>query len=173
MKRILILAAVAVLTVGALGTVSASDDHSERKDVKAKLSGFGEVPSISTTGSGRLRLRVDSAGTTITYELSYLGLEGGAVTGAHLHFGQPGVNGEIIADLCGGTKPACPASPTVTPITGSINNLNILGPSAQGIAAGEFAEVLRAIRAGAVYVNVHTALYPTGEIRGQLKGGKS
>jgi len=171
MKRILVLAAVAVLTVGALGTVSASDDH-DRKDVKAKLGGFSEVPAISTTGEGRLRLTINSATSTISYQLSYSGFAAvdGTVSAAHLHFGQAGVNGGIIADLCGASKPACPAAATVTPITGTIT---IIGPAAQGIAAGDFAEVVRAIRAGAVYVNVHTTSYPGGAIRGQLKGGRS
>ncbi|HYV06332.1 MAG TPA: CHRD domain-containing protein [Blastocatellia bacterium] len=36
------------------------------------------------------------------------------------------------------------------------------------MAAGEFAEVLAAMRAGTVYVNVHSTVFPGGEIRGQL-----
>lgn len=173
MKRLLILATVAVLAIGAIGTASASDDHSDRKDSKAKLSGFAEVPGISTAGTGKLRLTVDPTNTTITYELTYSGLEGGAVSGAHLHLGQPGVSGGVIADLCGGSKPACPASPTATAITGTIVAANILvTAAAQGIAGpADWAEVLRAIRAGMVYANVHTATYPAGEIRGQVRGG--
>lgn len=173
MKRLLILATVAVLAIGAIGTVSANDDHSDRKDSKAKLSGFAEVPAISTAGTGKLRLTVDPTNITITYELTYSGLEGGAVSGAHLHLGQPGVGGGVIADLCGGSKPACPASPTTTAVTGTIVAANILGTAAaQGIAGpADWAEVLRAIRAGMVYANVHTATYPAGEIRGQVRGG--
>lgn len=170
MRRTLILTAVAVLAIGAIGTVSANDDQSERKDSKATLSGFAEVPSISTAGAGKLRLTLDKAGTTITYSLSYSGLQGGSAAAAHLHLGQPGVSGGVIADLCGGSKPACPAGPSGT-VTGTITATNIVGPTAQGIAAGEFAEVLRAVRAGMVYVNVHTATYPAGEIRGQVRGG--
>jgi hypothetical protein len=177
MKRLLILATVAVLAIGAIGTVSANDDQNQRRDIKATLGGFAEVPAISTTGKGKLRLSIDQANSRITYELSYSGLEGllpgGVPSAAHIHLGQPGVAGSVIAFLCGGDgKPACPAS-TTTPITGTITPVNILGPAGQGIAAGEFAEAIRAIRAGMVYANVHTAGYPTGEIRGQLQGGKS
>ncbi|MBA3878058.1 MAG: hypothetical protein C0498_14275 [Anaerolinea sp.] len=177
MKRFLILAAVAVLTVGALGTVSASEGESQRKDVKATLSGFAEVPSISTAGTGKLRLRIDPTNTTISYELTYSGLEGGAVTGAHLHLGQAGVDGGAIAFLCngGGTNPACAPAAGGT-MSGAIVAANILPLPAQGIAGptpAEFAEVLKAIRAGVVYANVHTASFPDGEIRGQLKPGKS
>jgi hypothetical protein len=172
MKRFLILVAVAALSLGALGTASAHDDQNQRKAAKATLGGFSEIPAISTAGRGQLRLTIDPTNTTITYELSYSGLEGGAVTGAHLHLGQPGVSGGVITDLCGGTKPACPASPTTAAITGTITTASILGPTAQGITPGaDFAEVLRAIRAGMVYVNVHTTAFATGEIRGQVKGG--
>ena len=167
MKRVLTLAAVAALSVGMMGTVVASDDDSERRDVKAKLGGFAEVPSVSTIGSGKLRLTITPS--TITYALTYEGLEGGAIVGAHLHLGQAGVNGGVIANLCGGTETPCPAT-AAGGMSGTIVPAEILGPGAQGIAPGEFAEVLRAIRAGAVYANVHTTTYPGGEIRGQLKG---
>ena len=50
---------------------------------------------------------------------------------------------------------------------------NVIGPAAQGIAAGEFAELVRAIRAGATYVNVHTTVHPGGEIRKQLRGRRA
>ncbi len=172
MKRLLILTTVAVLAIGAIGTASASNDQNERKDVKAKLSGFAEVPSISTTGAGKLRLRIDPTNTTITYELTYSGLQGGSAAAAHLHLGQAAVAGGVIADLCGGAKPACPAGTSGT-VSGTIVAANVLGPVAQGIAGpADWAEVLRAIRAGVVYANVHTATYPLGEIRGQLGGGK-
>ncbi len=174
MKRVLILGAVAILTLGAIGTVAASNDDHERRDVKAKLTGFAEVPAISTTGSGRLRLSINESTSTINFELTYSGLSGDALS-AHLHFGQSGVAGGIMANLCGVAvtpKPVCPVGTSAT-VTGTIVVSDIIGPAVQGIAAGEFAEALRAIRAGMVYVNVHTAAFPGGEIRGQLKGGKS
>jgi hypothetical protein len=58
--------------------------------------------------------------------------------------------------------------PRMEPSAGHHRANVIGGANAQGIAAGEFAEVLKAIRAGVVYVNVHSALFPGGEIRGQL-----
>jgi hypothetical protein len=166
MKRSLMIGLTAASMVAVLGTAMVSAD-SGRRDVKARLSGFQEVPAISTQGAGTLRLKVNEGGTAIAFELSYANLEGGAVTAAHIHFAQPGVNGAPIAFLCGGgTKPACPVAPAT--ITGTIVPADILDASAQGIAAGQFSEALRAMRAGVTYVNVHTTGFAAGEIRGRI-----
>ena len=49
-----------------------------------------------------------------------------------------------------------------------MNASNIIGPAGQGVAPGEFEEAIAAMRDGAAYANVHTVVYPTGEIRGQI-----
>ena len=48
----------------------------------------------------------------------------------------------------------------------------MVGPAGQGLAPGEFDELVRAMRAGATYANVHTTLVPGGEIRGQIDGNR-
>jgi hypothetical protein len=84
------------------------------------------------------------------------------------------VNGAIVVFLCSnlGNGPAgtqaCPAGGGT--ITGTITAANVSNPTeVQGIAPGEFDELLKAIRGGVTYVNVHTTKFPGGEIRGQLK----
>jgi hypothetical protein len=49
---------------------------------------------------------------------------------------------------------------------------DIIDATPQGIAAGQLGEALRAMRAGVTYVNVHTGLFPGGEIRGLIGGKK-
>jgi len=156
MEVIGIVALLAVLSTPALAETR-----------KAKLDGFQEVPSISTTGAGTFRARINRDETAIDFELTYSGLEGTTVTQAHIHFSREGVNGAIVVFLCGGSKPACPASGTVT---GTLTEADI-GATAedQGIAATELGELIEAIRSKAAYVNVHTDLVPSGEIRGQMK----
>jgi hypothetical protein len=135
------------------------------------------VPNaLSTSGNGRFRATVDRASQTLSYELSFSGLEG-TVTMAHLHFGRRGLNGGIMVWLCQTATNPDPAgaagSPTCPAPSGRVEGLvqasNVIGPAGQGISPTEFAELLAAIRAGAVYVNVHSSKYPGGEIRGQLR----
>jgi hypothetical protein len=135
-----------------------------RTNADARLSGYEEVPAISTTGHGRFSAEI--GGGRVRYTLRYDDLEGGDVLFAHIHLGRPATNGGVIAFLCGGgDKPACPASGTVH---GVIDPTDVIGPMDQGIAPGEFRELVRAIRNHATYVNVHTETYGTGEIRGNV-----
>lgn len=133
----------------------------------ANLTGREETPAVSTSGQGLFLAQLNDAETQIDFSLFYIGLEG-TVTAGHIHFGQPGVAGGVSAFLCGGGgKPACPDSGVV--LSGTIVSADVIGPAAQGIAAGEFGELLRALRAGDTYVNVHSDLHPAGEIRGQVR----
>jgi hypothetical protein len=163
------LVAALVLTVGAATVAVATGS---RWSARTTLSGYEEVPAISTSGGGTFRASINRAGTQISFKLTYGNLVG-AVTQAHIHFGQLSVNGGIMVFLCSnlGNGPvgtaACPPSGSVS---GTITAANVVGAaSAQGIAAGEFAEVVKAIRHGVAYANVHSTLYPGGEIRGQLR----
>jgi hypothetical protein len=145
------------------------------------LVGWEEVPSVSTTGNGEFDARINKAEDEITYTLKYSDLEG-AVQQAHIHLGQTGVNGGITVFLCSnlgngpaGTQP-CPAPPAT--ITGTITaadvSPNIPATQAarnQGLNTGEFDEFLAALRAGALYVNVHSTTWPGGEIRSQIDHG--
>lgn len=140
----------------------------------ARLRGFEEVPAVSSFAGGRFHAEI--VGDEIRYELSYFNTQGG-VTQAHIHFAQRGVNGGIVAFLCSnlGNGPAgtqaCPAAGTQgapATITGTIRASDVVGVTAQGIGPGEMSELMRAIRAGAAYANVHSTLFPGGELRGQL-----
>lgn len=143
--------------------------------LRADLTGFEEVLPVSTTGKGELRLFIYPDRTTIAYELSYSGLQADA-TQAHIHFGQPAVNGGISVFLCtnlgngpSGTQ-ACPARSGT--VSGVITAGSVLGPDAQGIAVGEIDAFVEALREQLTYVNVHTTRWPGGEIRGQIGSGR-
>jgi CHRD domain-containing protein len=142
--------------------------------VEAFLKGIREVPSVSTPARGRFEARIDRSAGTITYELFFFGLTGD-VRQAHIHVGQRSVNGGISVFLCQteaspdptGLAPRCPQSGKVTGVLQAANMIE--GPIVgQGIAPGEFNELIAAIRNGVAYVNVHSSTFLGGEARGQI-----
>jgi hypothetical protein len=57
-------------------------------------------------------------------------------------------------------------------VSGVIDAADVIGPAGQGIEAGSFEELVRAMRGGVTYANVHTTpRWPGGEIRGQIQPG--
>ena len=145
--------------------------------IQADLTGYEEVPAVSTVASGDFRAQISPDGQSIDYELTYSGLQG-TVQQGHIHVAQLSVNGSIVIWLCQtaspfldptGHAPHCPQAGTVK---GTITSANVIAGSmtSQQLAAGDLDEVIAAIRAGAAYANVHTNLSPGGEIRGQIRG---
>src|SRR5262245_51044698 len=131
-RQYLVSAVTATLLAGgiaATSTVSAHDFFSRIKNnLAAKLVPSQEVPLISSpTAKGTFKATIDEANQTITYEVSYEGLEGVPAQG-HIHIGQRSVNGGVMVFLCGNAPtvppaafpqpPACPPSPAT--ITGVI-----------------------------------------------------
>jgi hypothetical protein len=172
-RRLAVGAAILAIVgfVASYGAIATAGNSS--RTFKVELTGFQEDPlTVSTTGSGMLRLKVDGQGKKLTYQLRYANLSG-SVTQAHIHFGGVAQSGGISAWLCQtatnpgpvGT-PDCPASSGT--VTGTIEAANVVGPTGQGIEAGALDELLDAIRAETTYVNVHSTRFPGGEIRSQI-----
>ena len=167
-----------LLIMTALFAALAAPTVVRAEHIQATLSGYEEVPVVSTVATGEFQAMISNDDQFIDYELTYSGLQG-TVAQAHIHVAQLSVNGSIVIWLCGtvtnpgpaGTQ-TCPASGT---ISGTIAAANVIAAStvSQQIVAGELAEVIAAIRAGVAYVNVHTTpLSPGGEIRGQIRASR-
>ena len=151
------------------------------QDYSAKYSGFqevgglgaGETGAILSTGKATLKLSVDKTAETLTYSLTYSGLAN--VTQSHIHFGKEHVAGGIMVFFCTNLAngpvgtPACPddTGGEVT-VTGTVTATGVVGPTAQNITAGDFAAVVAALASNTAYGNIHTKLFPAGEIRGQV-----
>ena len=181
--RVKMVAALAVL--GLVGIAATAVAHDKWFGFRAHISGYEEIPTLSTDANGSFKAWLAKSGEEIKYELRYKGpfnannvAAGSTVTQSHIHLGARAFNGGIIVFLCANppagppagvpTPPTCPA--TEGTVTGTLTKANVIGPANQGIAPGEFAELVRALRAGAAYVNIHTAAFAAGEIRGQIKG---
>ncbi len=112
------------------------------------LSGAQEVPPVVTAGTGTATLTFDLNTGAVSGSVTFTGLSAPA-TAAHIHEAAAGVNGPVIIPLAGG------AGATAGTFT---------------VPAGTFltAAQIVALRADGLYVNIHTANNPGGEIRGQI-----
>jgi hypothetical protein len=196
MKKLALALSVGLLgTVVLLTTAVAHGDGG--KSFRAKLTGYeeiipaafnqagsppflGEAGAVSTTGSGRFTARITSKDPlVIEYRLRYSNLEGTPTTQAHIHFGQKHTVGGVSVFLCGDANvpdppPANDIPNDCTPVNGDVEGTitaaEVIGPTGQGIEPTRIDELVRAMRNGTTYVNVHTVRWPGGEIRGQVDG---
>ena len=111
---------------------------------KAALDGKSEVPPTTSTGTGTADIDYDPATKKLSWKLTYTGLSGPA-TAAHFH-------GPAEAGKDAGVEVAIPNA-TSSPAEGSAT---LTDAQAADLTSGK------------MYVNVHTAANPKGEIRGQV-----
>ena len=109
-----------------------------------KLNGASEVPPTTSTGTGSADVDYDPASKKLSWKLTYSGLTGPA-TAAHFH-------GPADAGANAGVEVAIPNA-TSSPAEGSAT---LTDAQAADLTAGK------------LYINVHTAANPKGEIRGQV-----
>jgi len=126
------------------------------------------VPSVITNASGDFTAKIFA--DHVDFTLSFSGLTGDTLF-SHIHIGQQHTNGGVSVFLCSnvpGTPPVQPCPNGTGMITGTFSAADVIGPAGQGVDPQEFAALLQAIADGATYANVHTTVFPTGEIRGAL-----
>jgi hypothetical protein len=174
MRRSRLIATAAV--IGVAGFTAAATAGDQKRDFSTDMAGYEEVPAISTDGNGEADVEVARDGGSLKFELHYRALES-PVTQSHIHFGQKDANGGIVIFFCSnlgngpaGTPPCPQPAPGETAeVSGTRTAADMAGGAAdQGIAAGEFDELVRALRAGVAYANVHSQQFGSGEIRGQF-----
>jgi hypothetical protein len=112
------------------------------ESMNVKLSGDQEVPPVksSSSGSGTITINDDgSVSGSVT-------ASGFTPTAAHIHEGKAGANGKVIVPFTKeGDKFTAPAGAKLS------------------------ADQMKAFKAGELYVNIHSAAHPGGEVRAQLK----
>ena len=106
------------------------------------LTGAQEVPAVATAATGKANFTLFSATKYLTGSVTTTGITG---TAAHIHAGAAGANG-----------------PVVIPLTGGPEKWSL--PPSLILTDDQYASLM----AGRMYVNVHSAANPGGEIRGQI-----
>lgn len=139
----------------------------------ARLEGAQEVPAVMTSGHGHFHAVLNRQTGEMEYEIVLEEMQG-EVLQAHVHLGQPGVNGGVMVFLCSnlGNGPAGTPECSDEGVSGSFTVDAIVGPADQGVPEGDGEVFLEALVGGLAYVNVHTDLFPSGEVRGQVGPGK-
>jgi hypothetical protein len=129
----------------------------------ANMSGGNEVPPVDTKATGKTTFRTANNDTIIKYKINVTGFSD--ATGAHIHMGKAGANGDVVVDLLKASK----KNPTKLgmAIRGNITDSSLTGP----LKGKTLADLISAIKSGDAYVNVHTPSHPDGEIRGPIESG--
>jgi hypothetical protein len=112
-------------------------------DMKVKLSGDQEVPPVQTSASGSGTITVNDD-KSVSGSVTTKGIK---ATAAHIHEAAAGKNGPVAIPL----------------EKKSENEFSV--PAGAKLSDAQF----KALKAGNLYVNVHTDAHKDGEIRGQLK----
>ncbi len=123
-----------------------------------------EFHDLDTVSQGQAIFRLNSDETQLTYKLIVANLDNTRM--AHIHLGQAGALGPIVAWLYPGGPPPMLIEGRFSGglAEGTITSANLMGP----LAGMALADLVTHMRAGNTYVNVHTSAYPAGEIAGQI-----
>jgi len=128
------------------GTTTTQPSPTEpSKTFKSDMKGASEVPPTSSGGEANAMVTLDTTTKKLTWKITYSGLTG-EPTAAHFH---------------GPAAPGANAGPVV----------DISGKIAEGSADLTDAQIAD-LQAGRWYLNIHTAKFPDGEVRGQVEPSK-
>lgn len=141
--------------------LSVSVGFAAEKSFKTKLTGAAEVPPVTTKATGDVKFKLKEDGTELVWELHVKNIEN--TTAAHIHRGMKGENGPPVANLFTGPKKNGKFSGELA--EGTIRAKDLTGD----LMGKSIDELVKLIKSGDIYVNVHTDAHPDGEIRGQLK----
>ena len=157
MRRVVMAVAAAMIVMG-----TASAAQAQTFTLTAQLSGANETPApgILTGSYGFATVIVDLGARSVSWDVEVVNMPSGT-NNAHIHVGGPGVAGPTVVNI---------------PFPAGVSNDYRLTGSATTATAGlrpdqgirSFDDFLQSVLGGQTYVNIHSAVNPGGEIRGQL-----
>jgi hypothetical protein len=150
------------LIVAALVGSGAAPASAQQFTLNATLTGAGETPApgINTGAFGSAVVVVDLTARTVTYTVTVFNLPSG-VLASHIHVGAAGTPGPVVVIF----SPPVNASNDFS-FTGVVQDTAFSLAPTLGIRSAD--DMFQAILGNNTYVNVHSAVNPGGEIRGQL-----
>jgi MYXO-CTERM domain-containing protein len=122
----------------------------------ATLTAGQETPPNASAATGFGTFELNDAMTELTFNITFSGLSSG-LTAAHFHDAPPGVPGPIVRAISS-------AEGAVPGITSGVLSGVWTSTDAQPLTPALVSD----LRAGKIYVNIHSDSFPAGEIRGQV-----
>jgi len=160
LKRILLTSSL-VLALGL-----ASPANADSITYITALSGANEVPPISTTGTGFATFILTD--DSLFIDVIYSGLTGSPAAG-HIHCCVPiGVNAPVAVPFFGLPSAASGTFTNTVDLTLASTYTAAFITASGGTVADAEAALINALNGGNTYANLHTAMFPGGEIRGQI-----
>lgn len=150
--RVFLLVVLAAFFVASTGFAA---EHT----FKAKLTPKEEVAKPNAKSSGKAEFKLSKDGKELTYKVYVKDIVD--VNAAHIHVAKKGENGPPIVGLLSTGKKG--------KFSGVLSEGKITGQDLLGDHKGKFDELVKLMKSGDTYVNVHTDANPDGEIRGQIK----
>ena len=140
--------------------LAASTGFAAETSFKAKLTPKEEVKKPSSKASGKAEFKLSKDGMEIKYKLHVKKIVN--ANAAHIHMGAKGTDGPPLVTLFSGEKQG--------KFSGMLSEGTITANDLMGDYKGKpLDELVKLMRSGDTYVNVHTDANPDGEIRGQIK----
>ena len=157
--KIMLATIAAIVALGSITTIGFNNSAFGQQTFSAELSGDDEVPPVDTNATGVATFQ--SNVNTLTYQLGVTDLTN--VTAAHIHRGEEGENGKVVANLLNTTMPAGQQQSGLLS-QGTISASDLKGP----LKGHPLSDLIDIMDNGTAYVNAHTMDFPLGEIRGQV-----
>lgn len=141
-KTVRLASAAAIVLLAAACSSMGGGSGGITEKTSPALTGAQEVPPVSTSASGRSTISV-ATDRSVSGAVIVTGME---PTMAHIHQGAKGANGPVVVPLV-----------KTAPMTFSV-------PAGAKLTDAQY----EALKEGKLYLNVHSAAYPGGEIRLQM-----
>jgi len=155
MRRVMRVMVAAVFVLGMAGTAQAQIVR-----FTANLTGNQEAPAILTGAFGTATVTLDLGSRTVSWNIDVFNMPSGT-NNSHFHVGPPGLAGPVVVNI------AFPANVSNDfNLSGTAGEANLIPRPDQGIRSWD--DFIQSLMGGQMYLNVHSAANPGGEVRGQV-----
>jgi hypothetical protein len=158
---IIIAAMGSIVMTASLGTSILAQ---QGQTFSATISGDKENPPTKSNATAVAQFQINNDNSQLSYLVNATGLK--KITASHIHRGNPAENGPVVVVL---SKGKSADKNLELNLKGNITRSDLTGP----LKGKDLSELANLLNNGSAYVNLHTAKYPKGAIRGQISSSSA